>query len=34
MCEIDVATLFLMLASDTMMVVEEDEEDSKARLSS
>jgi len=34
MCEINVATSFLMLAFVAMMVVEEDEEDSKASLSS
>ena len=34
MFKIDVATSFLMLASDVMMAVEGDEEDSKASLSS
>ena len=33
-CKMDVVTSFLMLASDAMMAVEENEEDSKARLSS
>ena len=34
MCEMDVATSFLILASDAMMAMEGDEEDSKASLSS
>ena len=33
-CEIDIAMLFLILASKTMMVVEEDEKNFKTKLSS
>ena len=34
MCEMDIVILFLMLASDTIIVVEGDEDDSKVKLSS
>jgi len=34
MCKMDIVILFLMLASDAIMVVEGDEDDSKVKLSS